>query len=156
MPKDDPVRKQLIKLLKKSEAHAGFEAAVKGVPAGKMGIRPQGSPHSAWELLEHIRLAQLDILEFSQSAKYVPRNWPDDYWPKSPAPSSAVEWNKAVKSVLKDRDAFISLLKKRDLYEPFPWGDGQTLLREALLIADHNAYHAGEIVLVRRILGIWK
>jgi hypothetical protein len=103
-------------------------------------------------------LAQLDILEFSQSADYVPRNWPDDYWPKSPAPATAAEWTQSVRRVLKDRDAFIALLEdpKRDLYEPFPWGDGQTLLREALLIADHNAYHVGEIVLVRRILGIWK
>ena len=157
MSQDDALRKQLIKLLQKSEARAGFDKAVKGIPAGKMGIRPQGSPHSAWELLEHVRLAQLDILEFSQSADYVPRNWPDDYWPKSPAPASAAEWTKAVRRVLKDRDAFIALLEdpKRDLYEPFPWGDGQTLLREALLIADHNAYHVGEIGLVRRILGIW-
>jgi hypothetical protein len=107
-------------------------------------------------LLEHLRLAQLDILEFSQSAKYVARKWPDDYWPKSPAPASAAEWNQSVNSVLKDRDAFIALLEERDLYKPLPWGDGQTLLREALLIADHNAYHVGEIVLLRRILGIWK
>jgi hypothetical protein len=156
MPHDGALRKQLIQLLQKSEAHAGFDKAVQGVPAEKMGIRPEGSPHSAWELLEHIRMAQLDILEFSQSAEYVPRKWPEDYWPKSPAPENAAEWNKSVKSVLKDRDAFIGLLETRDLFEPFPWGDGQTLLREALLIADHNAYHVGEIVLLRRILGIWK
>ncbi len=149
---------ELIKLLKKSEAHAGFDKAVKGIPFDKMGVRPKGSPHSAWELLEHIRLAQRDILEFSQSAEYQPRKWPDDYWPKSPAPKNAAEWNRSVQSVLKDREEFIALLEdpKRKPDEPFPWGDGQTLMREALLILDHNAYHVGEIVLLRRILGIWK
>ena len=126
------------------------------MPANKMGIRPEGSPHSAWELLEHIRMAQLDILEFSQSEDYVPKKWPEDYWPKSPAPTGAAEWNQSVQSVLQDRDAFIELLKQRDLYQPFAWGEGQTLLREALLIVDHNAYHVGEIVLLRRILGVWK
>ncbi len=158
MPNDEALRKQLVKLLKKSEAHAGFEKAVKGFPAAQMGTRPGGSPHSAWELLEHIRLAQLDMLEFSESSDYAPRKWPEDYWPKSPAPVNAAAWNEAVHSVLKDRDAFIALLEdpKRDLFQPFPWGDGQTLLREALLILDHNAYHVGEIVMVRRILGIWK
>jgi hypothetical protein len=156
MAKDDALRKQLIGLLEKSEAHAGFDKAVKGMPVDQMGVRPPGSPHSAWELLEHIRLAQLDILEFSLSAEYAPRKWPDDYWPKSPAPAGAAEWNKSLRSIRKDRDAFIALLEERDLYKPFPWGDGQTLLREALLIADHNAYHIGEIVLLRRMLGIWK
>jgi hypothetical protein len=156
MAKEEKLRKQLIDLLQKSEAHAGFDKAVKGFPADKMGVRPEGSPHSAWELLEHLRMAQRDILEFSQSAEYVPRKWPEDYWPKSPAPSSDAEWNKAVRAVRKDRDAFIALLEERDLYKPFPWGDGQNLLREALLILDHNAYHIGEIIFLRRILGIWK
>lgn len=149
---------QLIKLLRKSEAHAGFEKAVKGVPFEKMGVRPEGSPHSLWELLEHIRLAQRDILEFSESADYVERNWPEDYWPKSPAPKNAAEWDHAVRAVIHDRDAFIKLLEDtgRDPDAPFSWGDGQTLLREALLILDHNAYHVGEMVMLRRILDIWK
>lgn len=157
MPQADPLRQHLIKLLQKSEAHAGFERAVKGLAAAKMGIRPEGLPHSAWELLEHIRLAQRDILEFSQSDEYQARKWPDDYWPASPKPSSSAAWEKSVDAVLADRDSFIRLLKnpKRDLYEPFPWGDGQTLLREALLIADHNAYHVGEIVTVRQLLKAW-
>lgn len=157
MAQIDPLRQHLIKLLKESEAHVGFEGAVKGMPAGKMGIRPEGTAHSAWELLEHIRLAQRDILEFSESAEYKPRKWPEDYWPQSAKPSSAAAWEKSVKAVLTDRDAFIKLLQdpKRDLYQPFPWGDGQTLLREALLIADHNAYHVGEIVTVRQLLGAW-
>lgn len=158
MSKDQALRSQLIQLMRKSEAHVDFERAVKGIPEDKMGIRPKGSPHSAWEMLEHIRLAQRDILEFSQSADYVSRKWPDDYWPKSPAPASAAEWKRSVRAILKDRETFIGLLEdpKRDLFKPFPWGDGQHLMREALLIADHNAYHVGEIVLLRSILGIWK
>jgi hypothetical protein len=158
MASDDALRAQLIKLLETSEAHAGFDNAVKGVPGSKMGIRPEGSPHSLWELLEHIRLAQRDILEFSLSERYKPRKWPDDYWPSSPEPVRPAKWSLSVHKVRVDRKAFIKLLRdpKRDLYEPFPWGDGQTLLREALLLADHNAYHVGEIVLLRRLLGIWK
>src|ERR1035438_6808444 len=134
LPNDDALRSQLITLLRKSEAHAGFDNAVMGIPAGKMGIRPKGLPHSAWELLEHIRLAQRDILEFSESANYKPRKWPDDYWPVSPKPASAAAWTKSVKSILADRDAFIELLEdpKRDLFEAFSWGDGGTLLREGL------------------------
>jgi hypothetical protein len=157
MANDTALREQLITLLRKSDAHAGFDKAVMGFPADKMGVRPKGSPHSAWELLEHIRLAQRDILEFSESAEYQERNWPDDYWPQSPAPANAAEWEKSVQAILADRGAFIELLQdpKGDLYKPFPWGDGQTLLREALLIVDHNAYHVGEIVLLRRLLGIW-
>jgi hypothetical protein len=114
-------------------------------------------PHSAWEVLEHIRLAQRDILEFSESAEYQPRTFPDDYWPQSHVPASEAEWEKSVQSILADRGAFIALLQdpKRDLFEPFPWGEGQTLLREALLIAEHNAYHVGEIVVLRRLLGVW-
>ena len=157
MSQDDLLRKQLIGLLQKSEAHAGFEKSVKGVPADKMGVRPEGLPHSLWELLEHLRLAQLDILEFSESADYKPRKWPQDYWPASPQPSSPAAWQHSVQSILTDRDAFIRLLRDtdRDLYKPFPWGDGQNLLRETLLIADHNAYHVGEMVTVRQALGIW-
>lgn len=158
MATDDALRAQLIKLLETSEAHAGFDKAVKGVPAARMGIRPEGAAHSLWEEVEHIRLAQRDILEFSLSAKYKPRKWPEDYWPSSPKPARAAQWAESVQKVVRDRKAFIKLLRdpKRDLYEPFPWGDGQTLLREALLIADHNAYHVGEIVLLRLLLGIWK
>jgi hypothetical protein len=155
---DEALRKQLSAMLRKSEAHAGFEKAVADFPAGQRGVRPAGSPHSAWELLEHIRLAQEDILEFCASTEYEERKWPDDYWPKSQAPANDEEWNHSIQSVLLDRDAFIALLNdpKRDLHAAFAWGDGQTLLREALLIIDHNAYHVGEIVLLRRLLGIWQ
>jgi len=157
MAQDDALRKQLVAMLRKSEAHAGFDRAVENFPAAQRGTRPEGSPHSAWELLEHIRLAQRDILEFSESANYVETNWPDDYWPKSPDPATPGDWDRAVKAVVSDREMFIKLLNDphRDLNAPFPWGKGQTLLREALLIIDHNAYHVGEIVLLRRVLGIW-
>ncbi len=157
MANDAGLREQLAAMLRKSEAHAGFDKAVKDFPAAQMGVRPDGSPHSAWELLEHIRMAQQDILEFSESADYKEKKWPDEYWPKSAGPSNEAEWKRSVQAVIADREAFIKLLSDpaRDLYTPFPWGDGQTLLREALLIIDHNAYHVGEIVLLRRLLGIW-
>jgi hypothetical protein len=157
MSQDQAVRKHLIALLRESHAHAGFDNAVKDVPPDKIGVRPKGLPHSLWELLEHIRLAQRDIVEFSESAKYQPRKFPDDYWPGSSKPAGAPAWDKSIQSIRADRDAFIGLLEdsSRDLYEPFPWGEGQTLMREALLIADHNAYHVGEMVLVRRPLEIW-
>jgi uncharacterized damage-inducible protein DinB len=157
MAPDEAVRKQITAILRKSEAHAGFEKSVQDFPPEKRGVRPPGSPHSAWELLEHLRIAQEDILEFCASTEYEEKNWPDDYWPKSAAPASDDEWNHSVQSVIADREAFIALLNDshRDLYTPFAWGDGQTLLREALLIIDHNAYHIGEIVLLRRLLGAW-
>jgi hypothetical protein len=120
----------------------------------RAGVRPEGSPHSAWELLEHLRIAQADIVLFSRGKDYVELNWPDDYWPSSPAPKSKVEWKASVDSVRKDLAQFIDMVKdeRRELFEPFPWGDGQTLLREALLIADHNSYHLGQLMLVRRML----
>lgn len=157
MSREDAIRKQLIHLLRKSEAHAGFEKAVRSFPLEKTGVRPDGSPHSGWELLEHIRISQRDILDFSKSEASKSLNWPDDYWPKSAAPKNAAEWSQSVAAVLADREEFIRLLEdpQRDLLEKFPWGDGQTLLRQALLIADHVAYHVGEIVLLRRLLGIW-
>jgi uncharacterized damage-inducible protein DinB len=157
MAQDDALRKQLVAMLRKSEAHAGFDKAVARFPAAQRGTRPAGSPHSAWELLEHIRIAQHDILEFSRSENYVEKKWPDDYWPKSPAPPVDADWDRSLQAVSADREAFVELLNDpaRDLNAPFPWGQGQTLLREAMLIIDHNAYHVGEIVLLRRLLGIW-
>lgn len=146
-----------IELLRGGHAHTTFDQAVKGVPIAKAGERPEGSPHSCWELLEHIRLAQHDILKFSEGPKWRSPKWPEGYWPKSPKPKDAAAWRASVKAVRADLAAFEKLLRKRaaELEEPFPWGDGQTLLREAMLIADHNAYHIGQLVLVRRLLGIW-
>ena len=147
----------LVELLRGGHAFPKFEDAVKGVPIAKAGIRPEGCPHSLWELLEHIRIAQHDIWKFSEGPKWKSPKWPEGYWPKSPKPKDAAAWRKSVSYCRADRKAFEKLLSKRagELEAPFPWGDGQTLLRETLLIADHNAYHIGQIVLVRRLLGIW-
>ena len=157
MPDDTALREQLIELLGSSNAHATFDSAVTDFPPDLMGTRPPGSPHSPWELLEHMRIAQNDILRFSESADHVSPKFPDGYWPKTPAPKSSAAWNESVRAFHEDLDAFAALLRDpaRDLYENFSWGDGQTLLREAFLIADHNAYHLGQLLLVRRLLGAW-
>ena len=155
MKSDQSLRKHLLQLLGEGEAHITFQDAVKNFPIDKAGMRPSGSPHSAWELLEHIRIAFEDILQFSTSKEsYVPLKWPDDYWPKAQAPSDVAEWKRSVASVEKHLAAFSKLVadSDRDLFEPFPWGDGQTLLREALLVSDHNAYHVGQLVLVRKMV----
>ena len=154
---DQSLRDQLVKALDGGQAHASFEDAVKDFPVDKRGVRPPGQPHSGWELLEHLRIAQRDILDFSVSADHKKLKWPDDYWPSSPAPADEKDWNDSVKAVRKDLAAFSSLIRDpaHDLHQPFPWGEDQTLLREALLIIDHGAYHIGELVLLRRSLGIW-
>lgn len=127
------------------------------MPVELAGERPPGHPHSVWELLEHLRIAQRDILEFSRSADYQPMEWPRDYWPSAPAPASEAEWNHSIEAWESDLYAFESLLldETQPLLEPFPWGDGQTLLREAMLIVSHNSFHTGQIVTVRRALGLW-
>jgi hypothetical protein len=147
----------LLDLLNGGNAHATFDQAVKGIPIAKAGVRPEGTPYSAWELVEHMRIAQHDILKFSQGPDWVSPKWPEGYWPKSAKPSSAVQWRGAVRAFHTNLAGFEKLLRARaaELDTPFPWGDGQTLLRQALLIADHNAYHIGQLVLVRRLLGIW-
>ena len=158
MATDKPVREHLLKLLEGGHAHVTFEAAVKGLPAALRGKRPKGAEHSPWEILEHIRIATWDILEFSRDGKHVSPKWPDGYWPKSPKPPHEKAWAKSVQAVNADIKAMSELIAadSTDLYAPIPHGDGQTIMREALLIADHNAYHIGELVLVRRLLGAWK
>jgi hypothetical protein len=156
------LRQQLKALLDGGQAHASFEAAVKDFPAAMQGVIPQGLPYSAWQILEHIRIAQKDILEFSdnQNGAYKPMKWPDAYWPKEPAPPDEGAWEKSVEQVRRGRNAFESLLAKADdaaLVKPFAWADnGQSLLREAFLIADHTAYHVGELVVLRRLLHAWR
>jgi hypothetical protein len=160
------LREELKKLLEGGQAHAGFDVAVKEMPAKLRGVVPEGLPYSAWQIVEHIRIAQRDILAFSDNAfsdnatgKYQPMRWPDDYWPENPAPPSSAAWDESIRKIGEDRKAFEDLLQRTPeaaLVEPFAWGDGQTLLREALLIADHTAYHTGELVVVRRLLGAWK
>ena len=158
MPGDSELRTHLLELLKGGNAHATFDDVVKDFPADLVGKRPQGLPYSAWELLEHLRLAQEDILRFSQSADHHSPKWPEGYWPKSPAPENKKQWEDSVRAIRKDLKEFEEMVKDpaQDLYKKFPWADGQTLLREALLIADHNSYHLGQLLLVRRLLGAWK
>jgi len=158
MENDKPVREHVLKLLEGGQAHATFEAAIKGLPAALRGKRPKGAEHSPWEILEHMRIAQSDILEFSRDANHVSPEWPSGYWPKSPKPPNDKAWAKSVRAFHADLEAMRKLVaaESTDLYAPIPHGDGQTIMREALLIADHNAYHIGELVLVRRLLGAWK
>jgi uncharacterized damage-inducible protein DinB len=157
MTSDSTLMDYLIQLLRGGHAHATFDDIVREFPAERAGIRPPGAPHSAWELLEHMRIAQRDILEFSRSGEHVSPKWPEGYWPKSPAPGQG-EWNNSVRAFREDLAAFEAMIRdaSQDLHREFPWGDGQTLFREALLIADHNSYHLGQLVLVRQLLGDWK
>jgi uncharacterized damage-inducible protein DinB len=158
MPNDAALRKHLLALLRGGQAHATFDDTVRGFPLDKIGVRPAGLPHSAWELLEHMRIAQHDILIFSRSADYNAIKWPDDYWPRAPKPDRESQWEESAQAVRDDLAEFEKLLQDpaRDLYAPFSWGKGQTLLREALLIAAHNSYHLGQLLLVRRALGAWR
>jgi hypothetical protein len=155
---DKSLRDHLVYLLSGGGAHAKFEDVLKGLPAGLRGKKPSRFPHSAWMLLEHMRLAQWDILEFSRNPQHVSPEFPDGYWPKTPAPPSAASWNKSIQQFRSDLKAMRELVSDpaTDLYAPLPWGDGQTVLREALLVADHNAYHLGQLVDLRRLLGAWK
>jgi hypothetical protein len=158
MGSDRRLREHLLTLLRGKGAHADFEAAVKGLPHKLRGERPKRAEHSPWELLEHLRIAQWDILEFVRNPKHVSPEWPSGYWPKSPAPENERAWSKSVESFHRDLAAISSLVKNEeiDLFKKIPHGEGQTVLREVLLVADHNAYHLGQLVLVRRLLGAWK
>lgn len=158
MNNDQPLRKHLLELLDGAHAHAPFDKVVADLPAKLRGEIPKGLPHSAWMLLEHMRLAQWDILDFSRNPKYREMKWPDDYWPKSPAPPNDDAWDKSVKSIHDDLTAMKKLVSdpNTDLFAKIPWGDGQTVLREAMLVADHNSHHLGQMIDVRRLLGRWK
>ena len=156
--KDKALREHLVYLLRDGGAHAKFEDVVADFPAEARGKKLKNFPHTAWMLLEHMRLAQWDILEFSRNREHVSPAWPEGYWPKSPKPPNDAAWNKSVRAFRKDLKAMESLVAnpKTDLYAKIPWGDGQTILREALLVADHNAYHVGQVLAVRRMLGAWE
>lgn len=161
MKKDDhhqALRQHLLDLLKGGNAHVKFEEVVKDFPERLRGKKPEGQPHTAWRLLEHMRIAQWDILEFSRSSKHVSPEWEAGYWPEGEAPPSPAAWEKSVRQFRADLKAMQDLVAdtSTDLYARIPWGDGQTVLREALLVADHNAYHLGEVLMIRRLLGAWK
>jgi hypothetical protein len=150
--------KELEEVIVTGNAHASFDDAVKGVKPDLLGSVPDGLPYSIWQLVEHIRITQWDILEFSRDPHHKSPGWPDEYWPKEKAPVHAGDFKKSVDQVAADRKAFIGLLHAagEGIFLPFPYGDGQSLFREALLIADHTSYHTGEIIILRRLLTDWK
>jgi hypothetical protein len=154
---DDALRDHLVRLLEWRDAHVDFDAAVAGLPPHLHGSRPAGLPYSPWELLEHLRITQRDILDFCRDANYSEPRWPDEYWPGSPAPASVEAWEESVAAFRRDREELAKLARDRgvELFARIPHGSGQTYLRELLLVADHNAYHLGELVAVRRLLGAW-
>jgi hypothetical protein len=158
MKNDQHLREHLTKLLDWRDAHADFDAAVADLSPDLRGKVPTGLPYSPWQLLEHLRLAQRDILDFCRAPKYEEKNWPDDYWPKDPAPPSPAAWDKSVAAFRADRAALAKMVTDPavDLFAPVPHGHGQTYLREVLLVADHNAYHIGQLVYARRVLGAWE
>jgi hypothetical protein len=156
---DATLREQLVALLKGGQAHATLVDAVAHFPADRMSERPQGLPYSAWQLVEHIRITLHDLLEFATSSEYVELEWPSGYWPKNAAPGKGESWDATLKAIQADTKSFEALVHSPDsnLYATIPWGkNGETLLREVLLAADHTSYHVGELILLRRMLGIWK
>lgn len=155
--KDKSLREHLVKLITGSDAHPDFDTAIRNLPAGIRGNTPKGAEHSPWQLLEHLRIAQWDILEFSRNPKYESPKWPEGYWPATAAPPDEKAWDKSVRAFRRDQKAMCDLIADpaTDLYAKIAHGTGQTILRESLLVADHNAYHVGQLILVRRLLGAW-
>ena len=155
---DQHLRQNLAYLLSGGGAHAKFDDVIKDLPQNLRGKKPANFPHSPWMILEHLRIAQWDILEFSRNKKYVSPKWPEGYWPRTEAPATAAAWTKSIQQFRRDLKAMQTIVEnpKTDLFAKIPWGDGQTILREALLVADHNAYHLGQLLDVRRLLGAWK
>jgi hypothetical protein len=147
---------ELIKLLEGRGAHATLKDALANVPADMRGVKPNNLPYSIWQLAEHIRIAQWDMLEFCKDSSHKSPKWPDGYWPEESSPADDATWEKTIEEINTDRNEFIALLKSKDIYAGIPHGTGQSILREALQIADHTAYHTAEIILLRRLLGIWK
>ncbi|MGA3045399.1 MAG: DinB family protein [Terracidiphilus sp.] len=158
MADDKELRNHLVNLLQGGDAHADFERVIKDFPRELRGKKIRVAEHTAWELLEHLRIAQWDILDFSRNPQYKAREFPKEYWPDSFAPPKFNSWNLSVKAFQDDLKAMCDLVadEKTDLFAKIPHGDGQTVLREALVLADHNSYHLGQMVLLRRILGDWK
>jgi hypothetical protein len=154
---DQQLREHLIYLLKGGGAHVHFMDAIEGFPEAKRGAFVEGLPHTGWQLLEHVRIAQWDILEFCRDPKHVSPGFPEGYWPRTPVPADEAAWTKAVEAFQHDLLEMVNLVKnpRTDLYAKIPHGEGQTILREALLLADHNAYHLGQLVDLRRALGAW-
>lgn len=155
----DPLREQLVRLLDWEEAHVGFDKAIQGIPVAQHGARAAGFEQSPWQLLEHMRLAQKDLLDFCLNPNYAHTlKWPDDYWPANPVPPGPKAWDESVADFKADRERVKELVRdtRLDLFAKVPTGKGlQTYLRAILLVVDHNAYHVGQLVTVRRALGCW-
>jgi len=148
--------KELAALLTKSNAHVSFEDAIHDIPFDDLGKKPNNVPYSIWQQVEHIRIAQRDILDFSINTNYKELNWPDDYWVEEAAPKNEAEWNQSISAIQSDLNEFIECLQRaEDIYAPFEHGSGQSWLREALVLLDHNSYHLGEVIALRRLLGNW-
>jgi uncharacterized damage-inducible protein DinB len=156
MDRDDALRVLLSKLLDWEDAHLSLDSAVGGIPPESRGARPERAPHSPWQLLEHIRICQRDILEFCRNPEYVEMKF-EDYWPAGVAPPTDAAWDESIAAFRRDRDALKALVSDSgvDLFAPILHGTGQTYLRELVLVADHNAYHVGQLVLLQRLLGVW-
>ena len=152
------MREQLVELLKGKGAHLSFDEAIAGLPEKMRAVTPPGVPHTVWRLVEHMRIAQWDILQFSKDGRHKSPKWPEGYWPDGDGPRDARQWNKTVKQFNADLKEMMRMVenKKIDLLAPIPGGQGQTVFREAILVADHNSYHIGQIVIVRRMLGVWE
>jgi hypothetical protein len=146
------LRELLANALSGNHAHIEFDSALKDFPMDARGTKPAGAPHTAWQLLEHMRIAQWDILEFSRDPKHESPKWPEGYWPETEAPSTKEAWNDSVRAFKRDADAFKKMVEdpESSLFERLPHGDGQSLLREALLLANHNSYHLGQLVFLKK------
>lgn len=157
MSHDRELREHVLYLLKGGGAHGNFDDTVADFPPQLQGAKMDRLPYTAWQLLEHMRLAQWDILDFSRNSNYREKKFPDDYWPKTAAPPDDAAWTKSVATFQSDLKEMQALVEnpKTDLFAKIPWGDGQTILREALLVADHNAYHLGQLLMLRRLLNAW-
>ena len=151
------LKKELATLLITSHAHVSFDDAIKNIPFDDLSKKPNNVPYSIWQQIEHIRITQKDILDFSVNKNYKELNWPDDYWVIASAPENEAAWNQSIANIQSDLNAFIEALQNADdIYEPFKHGSGQSWLREALVLFDHNSYHLGEVIALRRLLGNWK
>lgn len=148
------LRQQLVNAINGHESHIDFDSAMEDFPADMRGRKPPGAPHSAWQLLEHMRIAQRDILEFCRNPNHKSPNWPDEYWPKTAAPPDLEAWNRSIREFQKDSNEMDTLIQNaaQDLFKSFEHGNGQTLLREALLVATHNSYHLGQIMFLKKML----
>ncbi|RNL53212.1 DinB family protein [Pedobacter jejuensis] len=147
---------ELKTLLNGGGAHVGLKDAIEGLPFNLLGEKPFKLPYSIWQLVEHIRIAQWDMLEFSKDGNHKSPKWPDEYWPKASEPKDEQEWHNCLIQIDEDLEAFLELIESSDLYQEIPNGNGQSILREAFQIADHNAYHIAEIVIIRRLMDVWK